>query len=75
VCGNSNDAAVMVGNIDGPGALLLKGNGGGSFSSVSPAEDGLTVRGEVRKIIYLKEKKSMLVFLKNDNAAQVFIKE
>jgi hypothetical protein len=76
VCGNSNDPAVMVGVYDATSALLLKGAGKGNFSTVSPAEDGLTVKGESRKMIYRKDKgKTTLIFLKNDNAAQVFLKE
>lgn len=76
VCGNSDDPAVMVGVYDATSALLLKGTGKGNFSAVSPADNGLTVRGESRKMIYIKDKgKKTLVFLKNDAAAQVFIKE
>ncbi len=76
ICGNTNDAAVMVGNIDAAGAQLLKGTGKGNFVSVSPSENGLSVRGEVRRIIYLKDKKtSTVILLKNDDAAQVFVRE
>lgn len=76
VCGNTNDAAVMVGNIDAAGALLLTGDGKGLFEARSASEDGLTVRGEVRKVVYLKDKKgTTVIFLKNDEAAQVFTKE
>ena len=76
VCGNSDDPAVMVGVYDATSALLLKGTGKGNFSAVSPAENGLTVRGESRKMIYLKDKgKTTLIFLKNDDAAQVFMKD
>lgn len=76
ICGNTNDAAVMVGNIDAAGAQLLKGTGKGNFVGISSAENGLTVRGEARKIIYLKDKKaSTVIFLKNDDAAQVFMRE
>lgn len=71
VCGNTNDPAVMVGNIDACAILLLKGNGKGSFTAVSQTEDGLKVRGESRKMIYLKEN-NILVVLKNSAAAQVF---
>ncbi len=74
VCGNSNDPAVMVGVYDATSALLLKGNGKGVFTSVSPAENGLTVKGESRKMVYLKDKnKTTLIFLKNNAAAQVFV--
>ena len=71
VCGNSNDAAVMVGNIDACAILLLKGNGKGSFTAVPHTTDGLKVRGESRKLIYLKEN-NLLVILKNSGAAQTF---
>ncbi|MGC4101023.1 VCBS repeat-containing protein [Ferruginibacter sp.] len=71
VCGNSNDAAVMVGNIDASSILLLKGNGKGSFTEVLHTTDGLKVRGESRKMVYLKDNK-LLVVLKNSAAAQVF---
>ena len=74
VCGNSNDAAVMVGNYDATPAMLLKGNGNGQFSAVSYLNSGLAIRGEVRKIIYVKEKNNpMVMFLKNSGAAQVFL--
>jgi len=76
VCGNSSDPAVMVGIYDATSALLLKGTGNGNFMAVSPAADGLTVRGESRKMVYLKDKgKTSLIFLKNSEAAQVFLKE
>jgi hypothetical protein len=74
VCGNSNDAAVMTGVYDATSALLLKGSGDGNFTPVSLAENGLNVKGESRKMVYLKDK-SMLIFLKNDAAAQVFMKK
>lgn len=76
VCGNSDDPAVMVGVYDATSALFLKGAGKGNYTAVSPAENGLTVRGESRKMVYLKDKgKTTLVFLKNDAPAQVFMKE
>ena len=76
VCGNSNDPAVMIGVYDATSALLLKGTGGGNFTAVPPVDDGLNVKGESRKMVYLKDKgKSTLIFLKNDAAAQVFMKK
>ena len=72
VCGNSNDAAVMVGNYDANSVLLLKGVGNGNFSAVPHTTDGLKVRGESRKMIYSKEK-GQLTILKNSAPAQVFI--
>ena len=75
VCGNSDDASVIVGVYDATSALLLKGMGKGSFAAVSPVENGLNVKGESRKMVYLKVKgKTTLVFLKNNATAQVFIK-
>jgi hypothetical protein len=76
VCGNSDDPSVIVGVYDATSALLLKGTGKGNFAAVSPVENGLTVRGESRKMIYLKDRnKTTLIFLKNNAAAQVFMKE
>ncbi len=76
VCGNSDDPAVMVGNYDATSALLLKGTGKGTFITVSPADNGLTVNGESRKMVYLKDKNgTSLIFLKNNDAVQVFSKK
>ncbi|MFM6924825.1 MAG: FG-GAP-like repeat-containing protein, partial [Ferruginibacter sp.] len=74
VCGNSGDAAVMTGVYDATSALLLKGTGSGNFTAVSAVEDGLNIKGESRKMVYLKDK-GMIIFLKNDAAAQVFMKK
>jgi enediyne biosynthesis protein E4 len=71
LCGNTNDAAVMVGNIDASSILLLKGSGNGIFTAIPHTADGLKVRGESRKMLYLKEN-NLLVILKNSAAAQVF---
>jgi hypothetical protein len=76
VCGNTDDPAVMTGVYDATAALQLKGDGKGNFTAVSPAENGLTARGETRKMVYLKNKgKTTLVLLKNGAPAQVFMKE
>lgn len=74
VCGNSNDASVMSGIYDATSALLLKGTGGGKFAAISPAENGLHVKGESRRMVYLKDK-GTIIFLKNSAAAQVFTKK
>ncbi len=71
VCGNSYDPAVMVGIIDATSILMLKGKGKGEFTATPHTTDGLKVRGESRKLIYLKES-NLLVVLKNSAAAQVF---
>jgi len=69
VCGNNNDPDVSTGNYDATAALLLKGNASGKFTTVDYVISGLKIKGEVRKMIYLKEKKQ-LIFLKNNGAAQ-----
>jgi hypothetical protein len=51
--------------------LLLKGDGKGNFEAVPHTTDGLKVRGECRKLVYLKENKQ-LVILKNSAAAQIY---
>ncbi len=70
-CGNSNDAAVMVGNYDAAAAVFLKGDGKGGFETLPHTTDGFKVRGECRKMVYLPENKT-LVFLKNSAAAQTY---
>jgi enediyne biosynthesis protein E4 len=72
VCGNNNDAAVMVGNSDATAALLLKGDGNGSFTPIPNTSSGIQTRGESRKIVYLKDSKTFIL-LKNSTAAQAFI--
>ena len=72
VCGNSNDPDAGTGNYDATAALLLIGDGKGNFNAVSPVVSGLNIRGEVRRIIYLEE--GTVIFLKNSEAAQAFIK-
>lgn len=71
LCGNSNDAAVMVGNYDAMASLLLKGNGKGGFEAMPHTTDGFKVRGECRKLIYLAESRR-LIFLKNSAPAQIY---
>ncbi len=68
VVGNSEDPAVMVGVYDAVAALHLKGNMDGSFTPVVPFENGLSLNGEVRKIIWL-EKTNKVIFLRNNGAA------
>ena len=71
VCGNTNDADIGTGNYDAMGALLLSGDGKGGFKALTPLHSGISIRGEVRKMVYLK-KSSTILFLKNNDAAQVF---
>jgi hypothetical protein len=76
VCGNSDDASVIVGAYDATSALFLKGTGKGNFTVVPAAENGLNVKGKSRKMVYLKDKNNAtLILLKNDAAAQVFTRK
>ena len=72
LCGNTNDADVGTGNYDAMAALLLKGDGKGGFTAEMPPVSGLTIRGEVRKMVFL-ENSGRVLFLKNSAEAQVFI--
>ncbi len=74
VCGNSNDPDAGTGNYDATAALLLTGDRNGNFYALKPLASGLSIRGEVRRIIYL-ENSGTVLFLKNSDAAQVFIKK
>jgi len=74
VCGNNNDADVGTGNYDAMAVLMMKGNGRGGFDPVPATRSGFNLRGEVRKIVYLNKNRTVL-FLKNNDGAQVFVKE
>jgi hypothetical protein len=69
--GNSYDPDVSTGNYDACAALLLKGNGSGNFTPIKPVESGIITNGEVRRIIYLPDKKQIFL-LRNNAAAEVF---
>ena len=69
--GNSYDPDVSTGNYDAKAALLMKGDGHGKFIPVSNSQSGLIIKGEVRRMMYDKQKKQM-VLLQNNAAAQVF---
>jgi enediyne biosynthesis protein E4 len=72
IVGNSYDPDVTTGNYDATAAMLFKNNGDFfNLSPVPPAESGLHVRGEVRRVIYQKDK-NRLILLKNNATAQVF---
>jgi len=68
--GNSYDPDVSTGNYDAKAALLLLGDGKGNFKTSPNLSSGLDVNGEVRRIIYLQEKKQ-IILLKNNNPVQV----
>ena len=68
--GNSYDPDVSTGNYDARAAQLLTGDGKGNFQATSALISGLDAKGEVRRIIYLQEKKQ-LILLKNNAPAQL----
>jgi len=49
---------------------LLKGNGKGKFTVVSNFKSGLDIKGEIRRIVHLQDKKQLLL-LKNNAPAQL----
>jgi hypothetical protein len=71
VAGNCFDGDVGTGNYDAMATLFLKGDGKGQF--IANVESGLSTKGEVRKIIALQNKTS-LILLRNNTSAQVFKK-
>ncbi|HEY5772878.1 MAG TPA: VCBS repeat-containing protein, partial [Chitinophagaceae bacterium] len=70
IAGNSYDPDVSTGNYDARAAQLLTGDGKGNFQATSTLNSGLDANGEVRRIIYLQEKKQ-LILLKNNAPAQL----
>jgi hypothetical protein len=71
LCGNTNDADATTGNYDAMAELLLTGDGKGKFKALPATASGLSVRGEARKIVSLKEN-GTVIFLKNSDAAEVY---
>ncbi len=70
-CGNSNDPAVMVGNIDATPIILMTGKGKGLYKAEVNTSTGLIVKGEARKLVYIKENNLLLV-LKNNLPVNAF---
>jgi hypothetical protein len=68
--GNSYDPDVSTGNYDARAAQLLPGDGKGIFQTTSAVSSGLGINGEIRRIIYLQEKK-LVILLKNNAPAEI----
>jgi hypothetical protein len=68
--GNSYDPDVSTGNYDARAAQLLAGDGKGIFQTTSAVSSGLGINGEIRRIIYLQEKK-LVILLKNNAPAEI----
>ena len=75
MAGNFYASKPEVGIYDASYGLLLKGDGKGNFNSVSSQNSGISVKGEVRNLIYLNSKKGKLVFLLNNGAPAVYEKK
>ncbi len=71
VAGNSFNADVSTGNYDGQAILMMTGKGDGKFEAVTPSAFDKAINGEVRKLIYLDDRKT-IILLKNSAPAQVF---
>ncbi|MGQ0738721.1 MAG: VCBS repeat-containing protein [Bacteroidota bacterium] len=71
VAGNSSDPDVSTGNYDAMAALLLSGDGKGSFNPV-PAS-GISLNGEIRRIIPLVNRD--LILLQNNGPALMFVND
>jgi hypothetical protein len=68
LAGNEYQAEVMIGRYDASYGLVLKGDGKGTFKSVSPLQSGLIIDGDVKdmKIINTSKERLLLVAVNND---------
>jgi len=74
--GNFYGIQPQFGRHDSSKGVFLKGNQDGTFSSVSPKQIGISVRGEVRDARYIKTKKNnALIIAINDEEAKVFARK
>jgi enediyne biosynthesis protein E4 len=73
VTGNFFSYRTQLGESDASVGMFLKGNGDGSFQSVTPQASGLFVSGDVRSAAHVKSKtgKERLVVVKNNSSPQV----
>ncbi|HRO48333.1 VCBS repeat-containing protein [Agriterribacter sp.] len=71
--GNFFGVKPEIGRYDASYSCFLKGDGKGKYSFVPNSKTGMIVKGEVRDIIQLHNKKgSAVLFIKNNDAVQVF---
>jgi hypothetical protein len=72
IAGNFYPFRVSIGAIDAGIGLVLKGNGKGNFTAMPLAATGLSIPGDVRKMIQLKgTHHTLLIAAKNNDAVQV----
>lgn len=71
--GNLYNVKPEVGRYDGSDGLLLKGDGQGNFQSISSAESGLRIDGEVRDILTVSNRNGkVIVFSRNNDDVKVY---
>lgn len=74
--GNFYPYRVQYGPCDASMGLLLAGNGKGNFKPVQRNESGILIRGDVRDMIFLNDKKiGTIVISKNSDSVQVIKKK
>jgi enediyne biosynthesis protein E4 len=74
LAGNEYQAEVMTGMYDASYGLLLKGDGKGTFRSISPLQSGLIIDGDVKdmKIISAASSERLLLVAVNNDKMRVF---
>ncbi|MEY3368268.1 MAG: hypothetical protein RI973_1423, partial [Bacteroidota bacterium] len=70
--GNFYHAKPETGIYDGSVGCLLRGDGKGGFQAVIPAVSGINLRGAIRNMLLVENKRGKLLFVgKNDDALEV----
>ena len=69
LAGNINHARLKFGKYDANYGLLLRGDGQGSFSTVSQRESGFRLQGDVRSVLSLKD---ILIFGVNQEGLKAY---
>ncbi|MEM6723680.1 MAG: VCBS repeat-containing protein [Bacteroidota bacterium] len=72
--GNFFDANIQMGRYDASFGTLFKGNGKGTFSTISGKETGLKINGQCRNINTVKTKDQELILVGRNNDQPVFLK-
>jgi hypothetical protein len=74
VAGNFYEAKPEVGIYDANYGLVLKGDGNGNFTPLSPGKTGITVKGEVKNVVEIKRKDGTrkLIFILNNQAPVIY---
>jgi hypothetical protein len=71
--GNFFQSKPEAGIYDASHGLLLKGDGKGNFSTETPVQSGITIRGAVRDIQTIRSgKKNLLIVAQNNEAPVIY---